>query len=170
MTTEDQSQSRDHDGNAFTPEEAEAMLRRLSKHFKEPVMPIGRYCAALQLWQCALREKFDWLKSKLAAGETKIPMVLTGVSDDSVFKEWSRNVASELESAKQLSNDVDHVFRQITKSNLLSRLLYSGESLRTKRCPAHQGFWSGCSSQDEACGCQKMQNGSTDSNVTGWLP
>lgn len=40
----------------LTREEAEAMLVRLTAHYKEPVMPIGRYCLALKMWQGALRD------------------------------------------------------------------------------------------------------------------
>lgn len=50
----------------------------------------------------------------------------------------------------------------IRKSNLLYRLLYKGEALRSSPCPAHKGKWSGLGSFDEPdCphGC----------GFTGWL-
>lgn len=34
----------------MTDEEAEEMLKKLSKHFGEPVMPVKRYCRALNTW------------------------------------------------------------------------------------------------------------------------
>lgn len=50
------------------------------------------------------------------------------------------------------------------KSNLLFRLLYLGQRRRMRKCPEHEGRWSGC--QPEPCphGC------SVGSDVTGWLP
>lgn len=50
----------------------------------------------------------------------------------------------------------------IHKSCLLDRLIYGGETLRTEKCPQHQGRWSGC--RFEPCEC------SHGSCVTGWLP
>ena len=40
----------------YTKETAEALLKDLSDHFKEPVMPIGRYCDALRTWRRANEE------------------------------------------------------------------------------------------------------------------
>ncbi len=48
---------------------------------------------------------------------------------------------------------------RVRKSNCLGRMLYSGEDLRTEKCPEHKGHWSGYNSQCEL-GCQ----------MTGWLP
>lgn len=50
------------------------------------------------------------------------------------------------------------------KSNLLWRLLYAGEKLRTRKCPEHDGHWSGCKPEPCPHGC------SFGSDVTGWLP
>jgi len=156
----------------LSAKEVDAMLKKLSKHFGEPVMPVGQYCAALGLWQHAIREKYLWLKKKLDAGEAKIP-IQTGLflQGQGAFN-YDKDVDSEMENAKILSQEIDHVFMQIQKSNLLARLIYCGETLRTERCPAHQGFWSGCDFGPDGseCACQKMQKGGFDSNVTGWLP
>lgn len=60
----------------------------------------------------------------------------------------------------------------IQKSNLLARLIYDGEELRTEQCPVHKGHWSGCQWGYPPCDCQKvMSDGHVgyDSNVTGWL-
>lgn len=53
----------------------------------------------------------------------------------------------------------------ISKSNLLYRLIYLGEELRTEKCPEHKGHWSGISF-DNPCphGCDV-----SDGNITGWL-
>jgi hypothetical protein len=50
----------------------------------------------------------------------------------------------------------------IDKSNLLARLIYGGEHLRTRKCPIHKGVWTGCElSAAQACrkGC----------GLTGWI-
>jgi hypothetical protein len=54
------------------------------------------------------------------------------------------------------------VLVDITKSCLLSRLIYGGEPLRTRRCPLHQGHWS---VGDEPCphGCD------SGFQHTGWI-
>ena len=120
----------------MTDEEAEALLVQLSAHYRQPVRPVGRYCAALRTWSSALTDR---------AARTLDP-------DDKKFAET-----------------VGFVFLQIEKSNLLARLIYGGESLRTVPCPTHQGRWSGCV-WGEACACQSNQNGTVGCNVTGWLP
>lgn len=122
----------------MTDEEAQAMLKQLSEHFREPVMPVSKYCAALDTWHRAL----------ITEGSGR----------------------SKSSSNEELASMVSHVFLQIRKSNLLYRLIYAGETLRTEKCPDHKGRWSGCSWSDTPCECQKMQNGKYDSNVTGWLP
>lgn len=54
-----------------------------------------------------------------------------------------------------------------SKSNLLGRLLYDGEPLRTEPCPVHKGRWSGCPFPGDAeHDCECMHYG----NLTGWLP
>lgn len=54
-----------------------------------------------------------------------------------------------------------HVLCDIQKSNLLARLLYLNEPLRTQKCPVHKGHWDGQASLLNGCtyGC----------NGTGWL-
>lgn len=49
------------------------------------------------------------------------------------------------------------------KSNLLYRLLYLGQPLRTEKCPTHDGHWSGYGWGDP-CACQ------VGNDITGWLP
>jgi hypothetical protein len=41
----------------LTPEEAEAMLERLSEHFRVPVQPVSRYCDSLRTWARCIRER-----------------------------------------------------------------------------------------------------------------
>ena len=74
---------------------------------------------------------------------------------------------SSKEQYRDLGKDAYEVFFAINKSNLLWRLIFLGEKLRTKPCPVHQGRWSGCNDA-AGSGCQGacMSGG----NVTGWLP
>ena len=58
----------------------------------------------------------------------------------------------------------DHLpLTAIRKSNLLFRMLFLGEPLRTTPCPTHKGKWSGCKELG-TCDCQ------CGWDVTGWLP
>jgi hypothetical protein len=51
----------------------------------------------------------------------------------------------------------------VAKSSLLDRLLYGGETFRTRPCPEHRGLWSGLSGKYDG-GC------SHGCDLTGWLP
>lgn len=64
--------------------------------------------------------------------------------------EWTREQLAE----------IDLVFLWITKSDLLNRLVYKGEKVRTRMCPKHKGRWCGLPSEPPPCGC----------GLTGWLP
>ena len=103
----------------MTDAEAESMLKQLTEHFNQPVMPIERYCEAFHTW--------FW-----AAGP-------------------------------YLKIDPMRMVTAIHKSNLLRRLIYQGEKLRTVKCPTHKGEWSGCSGF-EPCDCK------SGIDITGWLP
>jgi hypothetical protein len=136
--------------------EVSEMLEKLERHFGEPVKPVGQYCAALKLWSSALRMKAERLDAQLKAMS----------SPHEILKD-------DADRAKKFAEDVSHIFLQIMKSNLLARLIYEGESLRTEMCPVHKGVWSGCfwAEKDDAnCKCQWSQDGHIGSNVTGWLP
>ncbi len=115
----------------MTDEEAEALLKQLSDHYKQPVMPVQRYCDALRAWENVLWQNADTQEIAKAASAT---------------------------------------FMAIVKSNMLSRLIYDGEKVRTRKCPIHDGHWSGCRWDEPFCDCQMMENGEYGSNVTGWLP
>jgi len=51
--------------------------------------------------------------------------------------------AEDLEYSEKFADEIGHVFMMIDKSNLLARLIYEDESLRTEMCPIHKGIWSG---------------------------
>lgn len=69
----------------------------------------------------------------------------------------------QIQYAPQWLKQVNEIKLWIRKSNLLYRLLYVREPLRTEKCPEHKGIWSGIAFEPEqACihGC----------HLTGWLP
>lgn len=96
----------------MTEEEALAMLDALEKHYREPVMPVSRYCGAFETWFRVMAEKGEHFAGVRLA---------------------------------------------ITKSNLLARLIYAGEELRTRECPKHKGRWSGILACEHGC------------DYTGWI-
>lgn len=162
----------------LTNEQAEAMLAALTEHFGQPVMPIDRYCSGMRQYQEALSEKAARIKEELYPGitadyyhhpelkaqaekayeeyaaEKKLP--LTG---HNLTKREYRIL--DLRHAEQEAFRVGDVFMQISKSNLLARLLYNGEKLRTKMCPEHKGVWSGIEWSENVCP-HKCQ-------LTGWI-
>lgn len=116
----------------LTDEEAEALLKKLSKHYGQPVMPVRRYCDALWTWMDCVEDAYKE----------------DGAKPTSKFAD----IAPRMRSLRTA----------IQKSNLLWRLIYGGEPLRTKKCPVHQGHWSGLPHPDNDCehGCE----------LTGWIP
>lgn len=54
--------------------------------------------------------------------------------------------------------DIDNVFRAITKSSLLYRLIYGEGEVRTERCEKHGGHWRGIPFGEEDACC----------DLTGW--
>jgi hypothetical protein len=124
----------------WTPEEAEAMLENLRLYYKEPVMPIGKYCEAFRTWQDAIEDAAEQAKED---------------PDESPFAR---------QSLEDMARAIQEVSTLVSKSNLLSRLLYGGEELRTERCPIHKGHWSGCVWGDGRC-----PHCMSGDNVTGWV-
>lgn len=127
----------------MTDAEAEAMREQLAKHYGEPVMPVSRYCRALETWAARIEE-----------------LNRPGYTDRQGSAYWRH---------------LGHILRDIRKSNLLARMIYGGEPLRTRECPVHKGRWTGITentvvpapespigfkSIDAKCGC----------GGTGWLP
>jgi hypothetical protein len=94
---------------------------------------------------CAKME--DWAKACM----THLP------TDDEAKKQWREEFAQHWL----------WLHRAIIKSNLLWRLMYEDEKLRTVPCPIHKGRWSGCTlPADSGCNGACMSG----ANVTGWLP
>ena len=120
---------------------------------------VSTYCDALLVWAAAasrpeaeqvlLRAGCDFLR----AGHTGVERIDSLCSS---LSEWGESQADD-RLVSRLATD-------ISKSCLLLRLIYAGETLRTRPCPTHRGRWSGCTPTPCATGC------SFGDNVTGWLP
>lgn len=108
----------------MTEAEAQAMLKALSEHYKQPVMPVSRYCAKLEEWYRVFGE------SLLVDGKPRS------------------------EGADVLLTQMRSLWITVKKSNLLYRLLYLNEDLRQTPCPEHQGKWSGNHWEPCPHGCQ----------------
>lgn len=120
-----------------------------------PQVPVSRFCESLKAWAAAVAETERGQAVAANAGH----LVAFGPERDQRLAR-----VPELVAELQLP---------MMKSNLLYRLIYLGEPLRTTRCPTHQGRWSGCSWGERPCDCQKVRlpDGRVvyDMNVTGWL-
>jgi hypothetical protein len=113
----------------FTEEQAESLLRDLTDYYGEPVLRMSSYCDAVRTWaKCMLQRSRDPKSDYM----------------DRDGSSWT--------------NYIGQIELQISKSNLLARLLYGGEKLRTKRCPIHDGVWSGIGECEHGC------------QLTGWIP
>lgn len=106
-----------------TEAQAAEALEALQTFYGQPVLPVRRYCDALETWARVYVEKRP--SARLALADVRLAIV---------------------------------------KSNLLARLIYGGQKLRTRPCPIHKGEWSGCVPEPCAGGC------SDGINLTGWLP
>lgn len=106
----------------LTDEEAEAMLRQLSKHYRQPVMPVKRFCRAIRTWA------------------TQIEKINRAAPD------------GRYRHGKAYARYLTGILIDIRKSNLLWRLLYCGEELRERPCPKHKGRWSGIGRCEHGCG------------------
>lgn len=122
----------------MTDLEAEALLKQLSDHFEEPVMPVSAYCKALGTWFKVIEE-------------------LNGYSYGVKVKETDL-----YEQGARYAQFLGLIKSDIIKSNLLYRLIYLGEPLRTKMCSKHKGKW----------GLNDLFNGEPpcECGETGWLP
>jgi hypothetical protein len=159
--------------STLTDEQAEEMLKQLSAHFRQPVQPVGRYCAALRSWEDAWYQKYLDLKRELFPGldgDSRLPETIAIYE---VYKAETKDPLSHsdknrgyklhnLAGLKSFVETLSHVELSIRKSSLLARLIYGGEKLRTKKCPEHKGRWSGIPHPDNMCphGCEH----------TGWIP
>lgn len=108
-------------------EEAEKLLKRLSRHYGQPVMPVRKYCKAIWTWMNCV----------------------TQANRDDVNNEKPHPRFSDIGPV------LPNVRRAIEKSALLGRLIYGDQPLRTKECPEHKGIWRGLPALRNDCkhGC-----------------
>lgn len=117
----------------LTDAEVAEMLAKLKAHFHEPVMPVSEYCSAIKTW-------FRAIEALNNGDDTKNPESRQGHT----YWRFLRSI------------EID-----IRKSNLLYRMIYHGDPLRSEKCPEHQGHWDGQAQMLLGCtyGC----------GGTGWL-
>lgn len=120
----------------------EEEIDRFLKAYEDgiPIMPVSMFCDFLKTWARMAGEPHPVAPEK---------------------REGENKGRAALGEAAQVT------FRDIQKSNLLWRLIYGGETLRTKPCPVHRGRWSGCMLPPETACKGACMSGI---NVTGWLP
>lgn len=118
----------------ISDDEAKGLLDLLVRHYKEPVLPMSRFCEAISTWFHCIEQ--------VNAEERK-------AEPDRKF--WQSQGRDYYQHLHRIELD-------IRKSNLLARLLYGGEKLRTRKCPEHQGHWRGIGTCPHGC------------QLTGWLP
>ena len=96
-------------------EEAHELLGRLEQFYGEPVLPLGNFCHAMELW---------------------MDCIVKNNTDPALIQEGINHGQKYFESLKLMRID-------IRKSNLLGRLQYAKEPFRTRMCPIHKGHWNG---------------------------
>lgn len=100
---------------ALSEDEARNMLQLLEDYYGEPVLPLRKFCGAITLWM-------DCIKKNNAE-----PLLPRG----------------RLSHGYKYFQLLDQIYVDIRKSNLLGRLLYAKEKIRTRMCPLHKGHWDG---------------------------
>lgn len=159
--------------STLTDEQAEEMLKQLSAHFRQPVQPVSRYCAALRAWGDAQHQSYLEMREELFPGldgdsrlpEAQVAFDLYKAETKDPLSHPDKNRGYKLHTLmrmKSWNETLSSVELSIRKSALLARLIYGGEKLRTQKCPQHKGHWSGLEHPDNQCphGC----------GLTGWLP
>ena len=109
-------------------------LEALAREYGEPVVPLSAVCGAVATWARCI--------------------------DDNNTPPLVR--ANRTEQGAGYHYMLHHILIDIRKSNLLGRLLYAKQTLRTKPCPKHEGHMDmeELLTGTEGCPCQG----------TGWLP
>jgi len=96
-------------------EEAQELLKRLEQYYGQPVLPLGSFCRAMKAW---------------------MDCIVKNNTDPALLQAWDNHGNRYFSFLGQLYIDV-------RKSNLLGRLLYAKEPLRTRMCPSHKGHYNG---------------------------
>jgi hypothetical protein len=126
-------------------EEAQELLAQLERFYQQPVLPLRRFCAAIELWMdCVVKNNTE--------------PALLGNLQPGMLQPYFKHL-------QQIRID-------IRKSNLLGRLLYAKERFRTQMCPIHKGHWNGNAMFFEKCphlcdGTGWLRQRETDGGYTG---
>ena len=104
---------------------------------EQPIRPVSEYCDALVQYATALQR---------------------------CAEEGNPGPFGSADEASEIAEALFKLNLWGRKSNLLWRLIYLGQDLRTEKCPTHQGRWSGYGYGDNTCECQ------VGLDITGWLP
>jgi len=109
-------------------------LESLAREYGEPVLPLSVVCKAVGTW------------SRCIVDNNSTPLARTG----------------RREQGAGYCELLEFILHDIRKSNLLGRLLYGKQVLRTRPCPTHQGHMDTeeLITGQQGCECQG----------TGWLP
>src|SRR5258707_14854648 len=125
-------------------EEAHELLRRLEQFYGEPVLPLGNFCHAMELWMdCIVKNN------------TAPTLIQEGINHGQKYFEYLKFMRID-----------------IRKSNLLGRLLFAKEPLRTRMCPIHKGHWNAQAMFFEKChllgdGTRWLRDRPNDGGYTG---
>jgi hypothetical protein len=124
--------------------EAQELLAKLEDYYHQPVLPLRSFCKAIETWmECIIKNNTE-----------------------------PELVRHDLESGRRYYKHLPQLKIDIRKSNLLGRLLFAKESLRSKMCPKHKGHWDGRAMFFEKCphdcgGTGWLKERSSDSGYTG---
>jgi hypothetical protein len=117
------------------PEWVEEAEAKLAKYYGESVRPISQYCQAF----------VDW--------HTGIQAMLS-----------DQDAGGQEENWEGVNEALNVLQIPIRKSNMLWRLIYLGQQVRTEKCPIHQGHWMGYGE------CENDPPCNSGWDITGWLP
>lgn len=116
------------------PEPSEVARARavLEEHYREPVYPVSHVCRAVRLW---------------------VDQIID-------LNQQPPDEAHPSRQGAKYWDALNVIWVDVQKSNLLGRVLYRREPVRTRPCPVHKGHWTGAGPQYASCSCQGC----------GWLP
>ena len=95
-------------------QEAQQLIAQLERYYREPVLPLSRFCSTMNAWrECIVKNNTDPALARYA------------------------------NHGHQYYEFLEDVYMDIRKSNLLARLFFGKEPLRTRMCPIHKGHYDG---------------------------
>lgn len=128
----------------LSKEEGNELQRRLEQFYGQPVLPLNNFCHAIELWMdCIVKNNTDPALHR------------DGIKHGHIYFEFLNLIRID-----------------IRKSNLLGRLLYAKEQIRTRICPIHKGHFNAEAMFFERCpllcdGTGWLREHPQDSGYTG---